>query len=213
MAQLTHKIKSISPQKRTKHRFNITLESGDVFGISEDVFISENIAKGQEFTTTQLDNLLEKESVQKIKFKVINLLSYRHRSRNELFKRLVDKGHDKNVILDVLDDLTEKGYINDKEFAVVMIQHLVTQKQLGRRAVIHELMKHQLDPTMVETILDRILVEYPPEKTIVSIIEKRMKTRQKNLKEKHRLISFLNRKGYFWHDFEQAIQSIEWREE
>ena len=53
----THKIQSIQSQKRYKNRFTITLESGDVFGISEDVLISNNLRTGQDLSLSQINNI------------------------------------------------------------------------------------------------------------------------------------------------------------
>ena len=49
------KIVSISSQKRRKDRYTVNFDTGDVFGLSEDVFISSQLRVGQEITRTELD--------------------------------------------------------------------------------------------------------------------------------------------------------------
>jgi len=211
MSQQTHKILSIQPQKRHKNRFTVTLESGDVFGISEDVFISDRLAVGQELTTGQLSDILEKETIQKIKIKAITLLSYRQRSRAELFRRLNEKFDDKNFINLALDELTNNGYINDFEFAKMMISHLVVQKKLGRRAILNEMKQHQIESNKIDRILEKVFEKYPPESTVKLLVEKRMKYRDTSQKEKQKLVNYLTRKGFFWDEIEPGLQEISWK--
>ena len=56
LKKLNHRIISIKPQ-RSKNRFNITLESGDVFGISEDVLVSSKLSEGKYLSDKELDIL------------------------------------------------------------------------------------------------------------------------------------------------------------
>ena len=69
LKKLNHRIISIKPQ-RTKNRFNITLESGDVFGISEDVLISSKLSEGKYVSDKELGMITNHEVHQKIKEKV-----------------------------------------------------------------------------------------------------------------------------------------------
>ena len=73
MTNLTNKIISISPQKRRNNRLTIQLESGDVFGISEDVFLSTPLTVGQSLNPKEIQEILSNESVIKIKNLILNL--------------------------------------------------------------------------------------------------------------------------------------------
>lgn len=210
MSQQTHKITNIQPQKRHKNRFTITLESGDVFGISEDVFISERLSIGKLISKEDLSLIIENETKQKIKSKALTLLSYRQRSRAELYKRLNEKFQNETTIHQVLDELTQKGYLDDYQFAKMMMTHLIVQKKLGQRAVLNEMRTHQINPNALEEILEKILEEHSPKNTIEKIVEKRMQNKKSSLKEKQKLINFLTRKGFFWDDIEPIIQKISW---
>ena len=71
LKKLSHRIISIKPQ-RSKSRFNITLESGDVFGISEDVLISSKLSEGKYVTDKELGRITNHEVHQKIKEKALH---------------------------------------------------------------------------------------------------------------------------------------------
>ena len=74
--KLTHKIQSIVPQKKRKNRFTVTLESGDVFGLSEDVFLSMPLKVGQKLDAKELEILKSLESKTRIRDQALILLSY-----------------------------------------------------------------------------------------------------------------------------------------
>ena len=70
--KLKLKIQSIEPQKRRKNRFTITFESGDVFGISEDVLLSIPLSIGQTIDPNEFEKIQFLESSIGIKSSRIN---------------------------------------------------------------------------------------------------------------------------------------------
>ena len=200
-----HKIVSISLQKRRKDRYAVHLDTGDVFGLSEDVFISSRLSVGQEITWTELEAIELQEGIGPIRYSALHLLSYRMRSKAELSQRLLQKKFGVNQVASVIDELEKKGYLNDREFAAVFVRDRVKNKKLGPVAVRNEIVRHQISPEILEETMVDIYQEFPQEVLISSIIEKRSNTiKDKTVKERKRLIDHLKRKGYLW----SAIQPI-----
>ncbi len=208
--KLKLKIQSIEPQKRRKNRFTITFESGDVFGISEDVLLSMPLSIGQIIDPNEFEKIQFLESSIGIKNQVLILLSYRQRSRAELTRRLKLKGHPLAMIISILDELESKGFINDTDFAKMFATHLIENKKIGRVAVQSEFYPHQIPESVLGSILDDLYEKHPPIELVKTIISKKMTTRAKSQKEKLRMINFLKRKGFVWEDMESEIQRIEW---
>ena len=199
------KIVSISSQKRRKYRYTVNFDTGDVFGLSEDVFIFSQLRVGQEITRTELDAIELQEEIARIKHSALHLLSYRMRSKAELSQRLAQKKFGVNQVASVIDELEKKGYLNDREFAAVFVRDRVKNKKLGPVAVRNEIVRHQIALEILEETMDDIYQEFPQEVLISSIIEKRSnKIKDKTVKERKRLIDHLKRKGYLW----SAIQPI-----
>ena len=199
------KIVSISSQKRRKDRYTVNFDTGDVFGLSEDVFISSQLRVGQEITRTKLDAIELQEEIVRIRHSALHLLSYRMRSKAELSQRLLQKKFGVNQVASVIDELEKKGYLKDREFAAVFVRDRVKNKKLGPVAVRNEIVRHQIAPEILEETMDDIYQEFPQEVLISSIIEKRSnKIKDKTVKERKRLIDHLKRKGYLW----SAIQPI-----
>ena len=58
-----------------KNRYNIIFDSGDVFGISEDVLNSSSLFNGQCLSDKDLVKIKNDEAHQKIKEQILHLLS------------------------------------------------------------------------------------------------------------------------------------------
>ncbi|MED5427225.1 MAG: RecX family transcriptional regulator [Candidatus Neomarinimicrobiota bacterium] len=199
------KIVSISSQKRRIDRYTVQFDTGDVFGLSEDVFIYSQLRGGQEITWTELEAIKLQEGIARIRHSALHLLSYRIRSKAELSQRLLQKKFGVNQVASVIDELEKKGYLNDREFAAVFVRDRVKNKKLGPVAVRNEIVRHQISPEILEETMEDIYQEFPQEVLISSIIEKRSNTiKDKTVKERKRLIDHLQRKGYHW----SAIQPI-----
>jgi len=205
------KIVSISPQKRRKDRYTVHLDTGDVFGLSEDVFISSKLWVGQKITRTELKAIEIKEEAASIKNSALRLLSYRMRSKAELSQRLLQKKYGINQVATVIAELEKKGYINDREFSAAFVRDRVKNKKLGPIAVRNDIMSHQISPEILEEIMENIYHEFPQEQLILSIIEKRSKIQiEKNDKERKKLIDHLKRKGYHWSSMQPILAETGW---
>ena len=207
LKKLNHRIISIKPQ-RSKNRFNITLESGDVFGISEDVLISSKLSEGKYVSDKELGMITNHEVHQKIKEKVLHLLSFRARSRFELYTSLQRKGFDRAKISNVIDELEEKGYIDDKEFSKMYATHLIRSKLLGKIAVKYQFKKHQIPSDILDPILDELYIKYPIEELIKRIILKKEHKLSPELIKDKKLIDRIKRKGYSWGEITSVISSF-----
>ena len=207
LKKLNHRIISIKPQ-RSKNRFNITLESGDVFGISEDVLVSSKLSEGKYLSDKELDRITNDEVHQKIKEKILYLLSFRVRSRCELYTRLLRKGFDRQKISSVIDELEGKGYIDDREFSKMYASHLIGSKYLGRIAVKHQFNKHQISSDILDPILDELYIKYPIEELIKKIILKKEQKLSAELIKDKKLIGRIKRKGYSWFEIASVISSF-----
>ena len=167
---------------------------------------------GQKLDTKELETIKSLESKTRIKDQALILLSYRQRSRSELSQRLKEKGHGQKVIESLMDEFDSKGYINDSEFAKMYATLLVEKKMTGKIAVRNKIFPHNIPDNILNPIIDKLYVSNPPLDLVKSIIEKRLKMRQRTPKEKIRLVNLLKRKGFVWDEIEPAIKHIDWNE-
>ena len=198
MKNLENEIVSILPQKKNKSRYTIKFKSGKVIGISEDCLISHKISVGQKLSPTSLSKIDNDERLQSIKFKALNFLSYRSRSRKEVNISLLKKGFHQDDIDKVLEELVAKGYLNDKAFAKTYARYLIKTKRLGRIAVKNRFFVHSINQEVLNPILDKLYDKYPPELLIGEIVKKKKYPNDFDMINDKKLVNHLKRKGFSW---------------
>ena len=156
----------------------------------------------------ELGRIRNHEVHQKIKEKVLHLLSFRARSRFELCTRLLRKGFVRSKISNVIDELEQKGYIDDNDFSKMYATHLIRSKLLGKIAVKYQFKKHQIPSDILDPILDELYIKYPIEELIKRIILKKEHKLSPELIKDKKLIDRIKRKGYSWGEITSVISSF-----
>ena len=200
MKNLENEIVSIVVQKKNKTRYTIKFKSGDILGVSRDSLISYNLTVGQKVSSDLLSNIDNYERLQSIKYKALNYLSYRPRSRREVKTSLLKKGFSQNDIDKVLEELVTKGYLDDFSFAKTYARYLIKTKRLGRIAVTNRFFAHNINQETLKPILDKLYDKYPPGLLIDEIVRKKKYPKDSNLINNKKLIDHLKRKGFSWDD-------------
>ena len=200
MKNLENEIVSIAPQKKNKTRYTITFKSGKVIGLSETNLISYNISVGKRISSSMLSKIDNDEKLQSIKFKALNYLSYRARSKKEVNISLLKKGFHQDDIEKVLEELISKGYLDDESFAKTYARYLIKIKRLGRIAVKNRFFFHNINQEVLNPILDKLYDKYPPNLLISEIVKKKKYPKDFEIMNDKKLINHLKRKGFSWNE-------------
>ena len=203
------KVLDIQLQKRRKNRRSIFLDDGSVFGVSDDVFFSTPIHIGDTISEQVLNEILDSESKTKIYNSAINLLSYRMRSKSELKDRLIRKNYNEDSIIDVINNLESKGYLDDKKFAHAFAKEKVKNKLIGPIALKFEMSSHDLNVDDVESAISSVYEVFPQEFLIKKLMTKwKVKDNIRNdTKIKGKITNRLKNKGFYWDDINKAINN------
>tara|TARA_B100002049_G_scaffold118895_1_gene87794 strand:- start:320 stop:955 length:636 start_codon:yes stop_codon:yes gene_type:complete len=206
------KVVDIQVQKRRKNRRNIYLDDGSVFGVSEDVFISIPIHIGDTISDQVFNDILESDSKSKIYNSAISLLSYRMRSKSELKDRLIRKNYNEDGIMDVINNLELKGYLDDEKFAYAFAKEKVKNKLIGPIALKFEMSSHKLDLELIDRTINSIYDMFP-QKMIINRLITKWKVKDsigKDPKIKSKIINRLKNKGFYWDDIQSAINAFDY---
>ena len=198
MKNLENEIVSILPQKKNKSRYTIKFKSGKIIGLSETNLISYKISVGQKISSNLLSKIDNDERLQSIKFKALNYLSYRPRSKREVYLSLLKKGFNQDEIDKVLEELVAKGYLDDESFAKTYARYLIKFKRLGRIAVVNRFFAHNINQEILNPILDKLYEKYPPDLLISEIVKKKKYPKTSDTINDKKLINYLKRKGFSW---------------
>jgi len=206
MLKKKNRILSIYPKKRSKDLFFVKLDNGATLEISNSILTSESIKEGIEIDASKLENLLSKQEYQNLKNAGVTLLSYRMRSKKELYEKLLAKNYDSTNIELVLIDFEKNGWINDEEFGLAFSKDQINQNSLGPIALKYKLKKYITSDDMISNILLSIYSEIEVESIIFKILKKYTPD---DVRENHilreKIINKLKRKGHYWQDINDSI--------
>lgn len=127
-------------------------------------------------------------------------------SKALLVRRLRQKGADAEAAAVVADELEEKGYISDPEYARRIVRHYSAGKCYGRRRVMQELFARGIDKEEAESALDE--EGQPDEDLIFRYFEKKYrKIDLSDEKKRKKCADALARAGFLWEDIRRLFDA------
>lgn len=156
--------------------------------------------------------ILEKEiELFNIKQSAFRFLSGRNHSKFELKTKLKKKNYDDSLIQITLNDLKERGYLNDREFAVNYFRSQLKKKK-GLLKIKADLVKKGVNREIIENISNNYINDPILLKSAIYICEKKIKfLRVKNLQSnqmKQKLYQFLSSRGFSFEIINETILSL-----
>ncbi|MBI9070329.1 MAG: regulatory protein RecX [Melioribacteraceae bacterium] len=205
-------MKIISLEKKRRNVI-ITFESGDSIAVRYEIFVKGMIIKGDDLSEKKIESLRNDNELFLIKESAINILSRRQHAKSELKRKLVKKGYESSVIEEVLNYLTEKKYLNDKDFAEKYAKELIRVKKYGLNKVRNALMTKGISRSIIDEIVLKLSNSDAHLENAISLAGKKLKQlSHKELepfKLRQKISIFLQGRGYSFELINQAIQNIE----
>ena len=190
-------ISKIEIQKKNKSRFSLFVNDTFLVGISDSALVHFNLKKGALLDQKLMDKIFDYEQRWVVKEYLIRLLGRRDHSRNELFQKGVKKGHSKEILDVILNELSEKGYINNRGFAAKFARDKFRFNHWGKQKIKIELKKKGVNEVDINIALQEVdageeleKIEYLVRKSAPKFLRKPPEKRRKNV------FDFLIRKGY-----------------
>ncbi len=190
-------ISSIHVQKKNKNRFSVFVEEEFLVGVSDSTLVSLNLKKGDVLTSSKLERIINLEDQWALKTYFLRLLSRRDHSKKELKDKALQKGFLSTQIEGILNELSEKGYINNLEFAASFTRDKFRFNKWGVNKIRAELRKKGIQEKEISSALSQIDTSIQSE-CIQELIVKHKARFLRVIPEKRRkkVFDFLLRKGY-----------------
>lgn len=190
-------ISEIKVQKKNTYRFSLFVENQFLVGISDSTLTRFNLKKGTLLTLSLLKDILKNEDTWAIKEYCIRLLGRRDHARNELKDKARKKGFPSPAIEKVLDELTEKKYINNASFASKFTHDKFEFNKWGPNKIRAELFKKGISEQEINRAIEQISKSKQIE-ILEDLIQKNQRKFQRAdpSKRKKKIFDFLLRKGY-----------------
>src|SRR5690625_5115769 len=130
------KITRITTQKRSKHRYNIFIDDGQVeqygYSVDEDILIEFGLRKGLELDEAMMIKLVQHDSIHKSYDQAIRYLGYRMRTEKEIRDYLLKKEVDREHITEIINKLNSRKLLNDEEFAIAFVNTRIQDRKSTR---------------------------------------------------------------------------------
>lgn len=208
-ALLPAAISSIHVQKKNKNRFSIYVDEEFLVGISDSTLVSMNIKKGDVLTSSKLERIINLEDKWALKTYFLRLLARRDHSKKELKDKAVKKGYTTTQSEGILNELEEKGYINNREFATRYASDKFRFNKWGANKIRVELIKKGVSEREISSALSQLNNLDQVDAIQELVIKHRAKfLRVEAEKRKKKVFDFLLRKGHPGSIINSKIESL-----
>lgn len=196
------RISAIERQQKRAHPVSVYVDGEFLVGLSEAALLKSGIRAGQELNEQQKAQLLELADYDVAREKVLSLLVRRPRSEWELQAYLQRKSYDALLIDELLDELRQRGHIDDDAFA----QWWVEQRRLLKSISKNKLKMELRQKCIADDIIDSALAEDVTSdlETIKNLIAK--KQQQSRYRDRQKLMQYLARQGFHYGDIKAALE-------
>ncbi|HLR07647.1 MAG TPA: recombination regulator RecX [Bacillota bacterium] len=207
-------ISRITTQKKNSERYNIFLDdgAGETYGFSvnEAVLIKYRLRKGMQLDDSLMIDIKRDDAAQKAYALAINYLSYRMRTKQEVYDYLQKKAVDEADIARVMKKLEVNGLLDDAAFAEAFVNTRMRSSTKGPRLVKQELQEKGVSLSVAEAAIDAYTFEIQYEKAKKWAAQKLSRnTKQAFKKQLAHLQSSLLRKGFTPDVIEQVVQEFQ----
>src|SRR5574340_819738 len=131
------KITKLAYQKKDPNRVNVYVDDKFAVGLEVNDIVKLGIFKGQEISAEELNKIISSSEFGKKFNTALNFISFRPRSEFQV-RRLFQRKKVTNIE-SLIENLKQRGQINDQEFAKWFIDQRRTFRPKGRRAIEAEL--------------------------------------------------------------------------
>jgi regulatory protein len=198
------KITQLKQQLHDENRVSIFVDDSYAFSLTLDQVLEEKIKKGIDIDDSQLERLRRLSDERKIRDRTLEWLLSRPHSEREVRTYLLRKKVSSEVAESIVQNFTEKGYLDDKKFAEWFVA-VRLRKNKSTRAIQAELTS--------KGISSQIVAEVMPAKNDTNLtalkntLEKaRTKPRYQDIKK---LTAYLLSKGFSYHDIKTVLDTTE----
>ncbi|MBK7106377.1 MAG: regulatory protein RecX [Ignavibacteriae bacterium] len=190
---------------------NILFDNNELFKIPYELFVKNNLYVDDEISEDEFFKLKHQTNIYQIRQSSFRYLGLRNHSNNELKIKLLKKGFDKNLIENVIIELTNSGFLNDKIFAENYFQFQIRKKK-GKLKIQSELIKKGINREIISEVGKNFDEDFSNESTVYEIgIKKFNSLKQKNnsnIQIKQKLFAHLVNKGFTTDLIGKAISKI-----
>ncbi|HSL89882.1 MAG TPA: regulatory protein RecX [Ignavibacteriaceae bacterium] len=198
--------------KKDDNTVVIYLDNKEKLFLSYEIYLKNGLRKGSEISEDRFSLLVVQNRKYHIRQKAISFLAKRIHSKRELENKLRKKNYEIELIKAVLDELEEKGLIDDNTFANQFSDEKLNSKKWGLQKVKSELFKKGISADVIKDVV-KIYADSESQQTSANdLVKKKLNliSKRENDQKKinQKLIAFLLSRGYDYDIAREAVREV-----
>jgi regulatory protein len=186
--------------KKDSRNVVVYFDSNETLIVLLDVFVKSGLKKNEDISNDRFSLLIKENRLFHIKQRALRYLGRRLHSTSELRTKLKQKGYETELVDNVLNDLSNAGYLNDIDFAKEFAKEKFRSKLWGRNKIKSELIKKGIAAEIITQVLSQSINKGDEYEKAMVIAQKKIKSLIPKLDDsillKRKVISFLSTRGY-----------------
>jgi len=192
-------IKQTSPE-----RFTLVFDDGTELKTTLGIITERFIHSGMDFDEDAYNELVSACTLALSKARALRIINARPMSREELRKRLVEKGETPENAEECADWLCQMGLINDTEYAGSVVRHYAA-KGYGASRIKQELRRHGVS----RELWDEAMSQMPEQDEYLARFLRSRLTDPGNRAQVKKVSDALFRRGYSWDQIKHALNEFD----
>lgn len=142
--------------EKRRNKIILGFEDFEKLEIYYDIYLNASLFKGDKLTKKRIDELKLTNEEYEVKNSAFRYISNRNHSILELKNKLKKKGYDSSIIGKVIEDLKDKGYLNDYTFAENFVRNRIERRKEGVMKITSELYKKGITREIISDVTENI---------------------------------------------------------
>jgi len=199
-------ITGIETQKLNPNRLNVFLDNEFAFGVSR--YVGAWLATGKKLTEEDVDQLTILDAREKAFQKALHFINYKPRTQHEVSEKLVELGFSASIIDDVISELNEKNYLNDRTYAEEWVDVRSRIKPRSQKMIAYELRMKNINTS----IISEALKTAPPDEELAHRLGLKYLRRYKHLDDstfEKKMRGIFARRAFSFSVIQQEIKELQ----
>lgn len=192
-------IKQTSPE-----RFTLIFDDGTELKTTLGIITGRFIRSGMDFDEEAYNELVSASGLAMAKARALRIINARPMSREELRKRLIEKGETHENAEACADWLCRMGLINDAEYAGSVVRHYAA-KGYGSARIKQELRHHGVPREM----WDEAMLQMPEQDAYLERFIRSRLSEPGDRAQVKKVSDALFRRGYSWEQIKHALNEFD----
>lgn len=197
--------------KKGNSDVTIYFDNDSMLFLAVEVFLKSGLKKGDDISEDRFSFLIDQNKLFHIKQRAFRLLGRRQHSSFELRRKLWNKDYEQKLIDEVIDDLQQKGYLDDKEFIRAFVADKSKTKNWSIKRIKGELFKRGVASKLIDEIMNNRPKEEDFESALKLARKKYEVLLKRNLEQKelrNKLSTYLFSKGFDYELIKEVVSQL-----